>query len=246
VLAAALACAPAHAAGISFCLDKANPMFATDKAVANAVAQAQNLTPTFVLRDSSHESTDDDDLTGRSQVRYFTKLAAQCDVIMGFPVEAGFESLPDGMAASLPYARTGFVIASSGASAPSFSAAAHSSQVGVVIMTVASTYFDSSTMTHEHVYYSNDQLYGALKHGDVDAALIWQPWLNQQLVAHPQKLHVAALNMPHAAWNIVALYPQTAQNTAAVQAFNNAVGGFAANGQLSHIVQPYDIPETEH
>ncbi len=221
-------------------------MFTTDKAVANAVAQAQNLTPSFVLRDSSGESTDDDDLTGRSQVRYFTKLATQCDVIMGFPVEAGFNSLPDGMAASPPYAQTGFVMASAGTSAPSFNEAAHSSQVGVVIMTVASTYFDSSTMMHEHVYYSNDQLYGALTHGDVDAALIWQPWLNQQLAAHPQKWHVAAVNMPHAAWNIVALYRQTAQNKAAVQAFNNAIGSLAASGQLSHIVQPYDIPETEH
>jgi hypothetical protein len=222
-------------------------MFAMDQAVANAVAQTQGLTASFVVHDSSRDaSDDDDDLTGRAQQRYFIKLAAQCDIFMGFPVEADHLLLPEGMNATVPYALTGFVAASQAAAPATLSTLPASGHVGVLTMTPVATYFDASTVSREHVYDTNDQLYGALKSGEVESALIWQPWLDQQLAQHPQKLHVAALNMPHAVWNIVALYPQTAQNKPEVKAFNTALRGLAADGQLQRIVQPYSIPETEH
>lgn len=111
LLAAVLLCPGlAHAGTITFCVDQANPMLPTDMAVARAVAQKAGDTAAFVLRDSTRDaSDDDDDLSGRAQIRALHKLAQQCDLIMGFPVEDGGGNIPDGMKASIAYARTGFV-----------------------------------------------------------------------------------------------------------------------------------------
>jgi len=241
---ALLGFAQARAENLTVCVDKANPMFATDMAVARAAASQAGLTPMFLMHNSAVDAVDDDDLTGKSQQKFFATLAAKCGVIMGFPVEAGYENLPNGMAASPPYVQTGFVVASQGA-VPAASRVTHTGQVGVLLLTPAMTYFDDTTMAHEQVYYSNDDMYGALLHGQINAAFIWQPWLNQQLTAHPQKLHQALLDMPHATWDIVALHAQSAQADAAVLKFDSAVTALAASGRLRAIVQPFAVPRTE-
>jgi ABC-type amino acid transport substrate-binding protein len=164
---------------------------------------------------------------------------------MGFPVEAHFLNLPDGMGATRPYADTGFVTASTGAAIPSFGRMVESQKVGVVFLTVASTYFTAQTMAAEHVYYTNDDLYGALLSGEINSALIWQPWLEKELAAHPRRLAVAKLDMPHADWNIVALYPQAGGAGGAVNEFNAGLSALAANGRLGEIVAPYKIPTTQ-
>jgi len=234
---------PAHANGIRFCLDQANPMFSIDQAVANAVAAEQNTTAVLVVRNSATDDHDDD--SGLSQQKFFAKLSKSCDLIMGFPVEAQVENLPDGMAATTPYARTGFVTATTGAPIHSFATMVSADKIGVVFLTVASTYFTVQNMASEHVYESNDELYGALLNGEVNAALIWQPWLNRQLSGHPQTLHVARLDMPHADWNIVALYPQGMQGDATVRMFNAGIASLHAGGKLSDVVHPYAVPATD-
>jgi hypothetical protein len=240
VLAAALGVRSAQADAIKFCLDKANPMFNVDAAVANAVAASQHDTATLVVHDSSQDDEDED--SGNSQVKFFARLSKTCDLIMGFPVEAQFQNLPDGMGATRPYVRTGFVTATTSAAISPFASMAARQKLGVVMMTVASTYFTQANMANEYVYYSNDELYGALLKGEVNGALIWQPWLNREVAAHPQALHVASLNMPHAAWDIVALYPEGAQNNAAVRAFNKGIAALEANDRLRAVVQPYKVP----
>ena len=238
LVAAGLICAgaPARAEGIRFCVDQANPMFA----VAQAAAAVRNDTAILVVRDSSKDDKDED--SGRDQQRFFAKLSKSCDLIMGFPVEANDQNVPDGMGASRPYASTGFVTVSTAAEIPSFARMVSSEKVGVVFLTVASTYFTAQTMSAEHVYYTNHDLYGALLSGEINSALIWQPWLVNELAAHPRKLNVAKLDMPHAGWNIVALYPHAAAHGGAVKRFNQALTTLAASGRLSEIVTPYKIP----
>jgi ABC-type amino acid transport substrate-binding protein len=230
----------AQAAPVRFCVDKANPLVTVDIAVAQAVSERQKLDMVLVTRDSSQDDEDAD--SGLSQEKFFARLSKTCDLIMGFPVEAQFENLPRGMAATAPYVGTGFVTATTSMPIAGFDEMAADRQIGVVFLTVASTYFTDQTMAHEHVYYTNDQLYGALLHGEVNAALIWQPWLNRELAAHPQKLHVARLGMPHAAWNIVALYPQSATGAPAVRAFDQGVARLEASGKLAAVVHPYAVP----
>jgi len=236
------AAAPARADGMRFCVDRANPLFAVDEAVARAAAAERNEAAILVVRDSSTDDEDED--SGRDQQRFFAKLSKSCDLIMGFPVEANYENLPDGMGATRPYADTGFVTVSTGAAIPSFERMVASEKIGVVFLTVASTYFTERTMAAEHVYYTNDDLYGALLSGEVNSALIWQPWLVRELAAHPRTLAVAKLDMPHADWKIVALYPRDRADGGAVNKFNAGLSALAANGRLREIVRPYKIPTT--
>jgi ABC-type amino acid transport substrate-binding protein len=238
-----LGCAgkPAHAAPLRMCLDKANPIFTVDQAVANAVAKNQNVAADLIVMDSVKDG--DGRLSGKGLDKYLQTLAARCDVIMGFPVEAGHATLPTNMAATLPYVRTGFVAATIGAPAPSFSTmVAKQKTMGVVMLTVPSTYFTAQNMTDEHVYYSNAELLTALDDGEINAALIWQPWLVQQLAGHPQSLRVSHLAMAHAVWNIVGLYPEADKNSAAVRMFNHGVASLAASGGLAKIIKPYNAP----
>lgn len=237
-----LACAgtPAHAdtsapGTIRFCVDKANPVFALDEAVGKAAAQAENMTADFVVRDSSNADQERD--SGAAEVKFFTHLATSCDLIMGFPTEAAVQHLPEGMAASLPYIKTGFVTVTKTAPAGNFQTLANHYKVGVVYLTVAETYFTDANVTHEHIYDSNDELLAALNANEIDAALMWRPWLERQLVDHPQKLNEARLAMPHADWNIVALYP-AGTSDAGVKKFNAGIEALRKSGKLSKITSP--------
>lgn len=244
LLAAALLCPGlAHAGSITFCVDKANPMLPTDMAVARAAAQKAGEVAVFIERDSLKSETGGDDDAGHGEnMKAIKALVHNCDLVMGFPLEDGGGNVPAGLAASRPYARTGFVAVAQGDVSGGFKGLLHKGTIGVLNMSPAETYFTTATMAHEHVYYTNDQLLGAVLNGEVNTALIWRPWLNQQLAAHPQSLHVAELNMPYANWNVVALYPQSAQNKPEVMAFNKAIESLAASRQLGALVKPYDVP----
>jgi hypothetical protein len=237
-----LLASPANAATISFCIDQANPMVAVDQAVANAATAAEGNSAEFVVRDSSKEDADNDD--GNAQDKFFSRLAKKCDLILGFPVEEQFLNLPDGMSATRPYARTGFVAAATGNLAADFPTMTQTGKVGVVFLTPAETYFDVSTIAAEQVYYTNDELYGALLTGKINDALIWQPWLVHQLATHPAAVKTAFLAMPHTVWNVVGLYPQSGANKAAVKAFNAGVVKLAKTGKLEAAVSPYKIPNS--
>jgi hypothetical protein len=240
LLAVLLLASPARAATISFCVDQANPMMAVDEAVAAQAVAAEHDQAAFVVRDSSKDDADND--SGNAQEKFFARLSKRCDLILGFPVEARHLNLPDGMLASVPYVRTGFVAAATGPLAPDFAAMARSGRVGVVFLTPAETYFDEKTIAAEQVFYSNDDLYGALLAGGVNEALIWQPWLVRQLAAHPAAVKTAFLAMPHTLWNIVGLYPRRGGNAASVRAFDAGIAKLRRGGKLRAAVQPYEIP----
>jgi hypothetical protein len=224
---------PAHA--VSFCVDRANPMFTVDEAVASAAVPGAR----FVVRDSSTDDEDQD--SGISQTKFFVRLSQQCDLIMDFPVEAGYADLPDGMAASAPYARTGFVAASTGAVAKTFPAMAAAGKVGVVFLTPASTYFTTANVAAEEVYYSNGDLFGALVSGQIKDAVIWQPWLVHELAVRPQPVHSAFLALPHTVWDVEAIYPGGASRTA-VAAFDAGVKKLARTQKLAGLITPYQTP----
>jgi hypothetical protein len=224
---------PAHA--VSFCVDRANPMFAVDEAVAAAAVPGAS----FVVRDSSTDDEDQD--SGRDQVKFFDRLSQKCDLIMDFPVEAGHADLPDGMAASAPYTRTGFVAASTGAVAKTFPAMTASGKVGVVFLTPASTYFTAANVGAEEVFYTNGDLYSALVGGQIRDAVIWQPWLVHQLAAHPRPVNSAFLAMPHTVWDVVAIYP-AGGGRAAVAAFDAGLRRLAGAQKLAGLIAPYQTP----
>ncbi len=236
----------AHAGTITFCVDKANPMLPTDMAVARAVANKAGDVAAFVVRDSMQAtSSGDDDTAHGDNAKSLKQIAQQCDLVMGFPLQDGGGNVPQGMQATQPYARTGFVAVGQGDVSGGFKRLLQKGNIGVLSMSPATTYFTTANMAHEHIYYTNEQLYGAMLNGEVKTALIWRPWLTQQLETHPDSVHVAELSMPYANWNVVALYPQSAQNNPAVKAFDDALSSLSASHRLGMIVKPYNAPDKD-
>lgn len=214
-------------------------MFSIDQRLARAVAEQQNRTAEFIVEDSS--KADQDQEFGNEQARYFADRADKCDLFMGIPVEVKEPVLPPGMTATVAYAQTGFVVVSHNVP-PVFPGAGQEGKVGVVLLTVPSTYFSEASVAAEHVYDTNEQLYAALLRGEVTRALIWQPWLERELSLRPRQLRVKALTLPHASWQMVALYPTADRQRPAVQAFNRGLTALAAGGKLRLIVFPYHVP----
>lgn len=233
----------AHAGTITFCVDKANPMLPTDMAVARAVAQKTGDIPAFVMRDSMQASSSgDDDTAHGDNAKSLKQIARQCDLVMGFPLQDDGGNIPQGMRATRPYVRTGFVAVGQGDVSGGFKGLLNKGNIGVLSMSPATTYFTAANMSHEHIYFTNDQLFSAMLNGEVKTALIWRPWLTQELALHPNAVNVSELSMPYANWNVVALYPQTGQNDAAAKNFDNAIASLEASHQLGMIVKPYDLP----
>ncbi|HUM08903.1 MAG TPA: hypothetical protein VLT37_08535 [Acidocella sp.] len=229
---------PASGAVIRFCVDEANPLSTTDRAVAQAVAARSGLRAEFVKLNTGDDGVDGDGDDAKIDLgEVFAKMAEQCDLIMGVPVEPNGAGVPHGMQATRPYERTGFVMATTGAPVRNFDAMAATTDVGVDFLTVPNSYFDTRTAHAEHVYYTNDDLLAALLKGEVGAAMVWQPWLVWEEAAHPHNLRTGVMNMPDAAWNVVALY--TPRAAAQAQAFNQGLERLEQAGQLKALVAPY-------
>lgn len=221
-----------------FCLDHANPAYATDRAVAVAASRIDHLTPRFVVIDTS----DSHDAMAARKPEFFAHLAARCDLVMGFPVDAAAPTLPAGVTASAPYARTGFVLAARGDTAPEFAALPPHARVGTSYLTVPTTWFTDGhgATLDEHEYSTPADLYHALASGAVDAALIWQPWLVRHLAAHPADIAQRTVSMPNAAWSLVALYRP--DHRAAAARFEHEIDVLARSGRLAHLIAPFRLP----
>lgn len=231
---------PATAAGASpsFCIDKGNPFFAIDRAVATAVAHADHTTPRFTVIDTRVGA---DSLNAQTSA-FFARLASKCDLVMGFPVETGYPTVPEGVKATTPYAATGFVLAAPGRVAPSFASLAPHTTVGVTYLTVPSTYFDhghGATLA-SHQYSSPAALYHALEAKQVAVALMWQPWLVRELAQSHAAIAQHQLHLPHARWRVVALYRP--DHAAEAVRFDAAIHRMTTNGRLASLIAPYQLP----
>ncbi len=229
---------PASNALIRFCVDEANPLSTIDRAVALAVVARSGLHAEFVKLNTGDDGVDDANI---DPGKVFVEMAEQCDLIMGVPVEANGAGVPHGMQATRPYERTGFVMATTGAPVRNFAAMAAATNVGVDFLTVPNSYFDTRTAHAEHVYYTNDDLLAALLKGEVGAAIVWQPWLVREEATHPHNLRTGVMNMPDAAWNVVALY--TPRAAAQARAFNQGLERLEQAGQLKALVAPYQAAD---
>jgi hypothetical protein len=229
---------PAGGAIIRFCVDEANPLSTTDLAVAQAVAAQSGQRAEIVKLNTGNDGVDGDgDDAKIDPGKAFAKMAGQCDLVMGVPVMADGTGVPHGLRATKPYARTGFVMATTGAPVQGLTAMAAKADVGVDFLTVPNSYFDTQTAHAEHVYYTNNDLLAALLKGEVGSAMVWQPWLVREETTHPHALRTAIMSMPDAAWNVVALYMPRA--SAQAQAFNQGLERLEQAGQLKTLVAPY-------
>jgi cytochrome c553 len=168
--------------------------------------------------------------------------AGDCQLVMGFPVDASASGLPDGLKATAAYGRTGFVLVTPVTStAHSLSALPAGSQVAVIYQTTPNLYFADYPKLQADVYLTNDDAIAALEQHKVSAAMLWRPSVVGYLAQHREEkqFDYAELDEPHARWNLVALYDPA--NVAAAQSFEASIKALQASGVLGRLLDPYAV-----
>ncbi len=224
-------------AAVSVCVDSSSPTATMDKAIAAAVAQQQKTTFTVHEFDGNGDDEEGFDL------KEFNAMASKdCQLVLGFPVDASASGLPEGLKATAAYGRTGFVLVTPIA-APShaLSALPEGSQVAVTYQTTPNLYFVDYPKLQADVHLTNDDAIAALEQKKVGAAMLWRPSVVGYLAQHHEEkqFDYAELDEPHARWNLVALYDPT--NAAAAQAFDASIKALQASGALGKLLDPYAV-----
>ena len=205
-------CAWADAAtGLSVCIDTASATASRDLTLAQSVAVRERLALTVFRFDSS----DDDD--GMDARKLAALLDKHCDLIMGYPVDQTGGAPPAGLAVTVPYDQTGFVLATAPPlPATGLAALPQDTTVAVTYGAVPNLYFVSHHNVQSDIELSEAATLGALTEGKVQAAMLWQPTLATYLASHPgANFRVSALAEPHARFDIVALYSPRGADAAA-------------------------------
>lgn len=220
------------------CLDSTNPTSGVDAAVARAAAKTQGLAVTEVPFVGHGKEADDG-----FPVRRFAKLASSdCELIVGFPVDAGDPHLPPGVLGTSPYATTGFVIVELGHSEPTpLESLPKGSEVGIAQLdTWAGMLFSTHPNIVMHVYPGDAEMLSDLAQHRITAALTWQSFLHgweQREAGQATGMSSTLLSGRHMRWNLVALYAP--QSKASAQAFEKGVEALRANGKLNGLIKPY-------
>jgi mono/diheme cytochrome c family protein len=209
------------------CIDSASPTAGRDKGVADAVAKRENL----ALSVKSFDGGGDDDGVPARQFRKL--LSGDCDLVMGYPVDATAPSLPTGLLASKPYAQTGFVLVTApGVPASSLSDLPWGTGVAVTYGTAPNLYFADHANLQADIRTTDAETVQAVASGAVRAAMVWQPTIEALQARDPAaaRLVIHPLHEPHARYDIVALYlPQGAHQAGLFGATRIAVDAPVAN-----------------
>ncbi|BBD79044.1 hypothetical protein ALSL_0373 [Aerosticca soli] len=204
-----------------------------DRRLAEAVAQHEGA----VLNLHYFDGSGDDDGFDMGD---FVKLAAHCDLVLGFPVDADARSVPSGLRMTEPYGHTGFVLVTPhGRAHGSLAQLPPGTRVAVTYQTIPNLYFADHPGLQADVELSDTASLQALQTGKVDAAMLWQPTVASYLAAHDlaRRYDVHELNEPHARFNLVALYDEA--HAAEARRFELAVAKMAASGELARTLAPY-------
>ncbi len=224
---------------LSVCVDSASPTVAMDRAIAEAVASQQHATLAV------HEFDGSGDDEGFELTQFNAMASHDCQLVMGFPVDASSSGVPDGLHATDAYGRTGFVLVTP-VSAPAHTLAGlpAGSMVAVTYQTTPNLYFVDYPKLQADVHLTNDDAIAALEQHKVGAAMLWRPAVVSYLDQRHQgsQFDYAELHEPHASWNLVALYDPA--NAAAAQRFEHAIHALQASGRLQQLLTPYALPPT--
>lgn len=223
----------AAAPSLVYCIDSASPSAPVDAAVARAASRAIGYSARIEHFDSAKYGDDG------APAHLFTRLARRCDLVMGFPVEAGDPHVPAGLQATQGYMHTGFMLVAQGRRPTAFARLPAGTQVGVTYLTVSNTYFAHRPGLTPTVYNTDDDNLQALLHHQVNAAIVWQLSLRAFEATHEHTgLRERALHMPHARWELVALYRAGGDGPRAARLFERGVHKLSANGALKRSIRP--------
>ncbi len=222
----------AEAAELKVCIDKSSPAAPMDVNVAKAVGRLQGDTTRIVWFNGQGDGDD-----GMSPRKFHKLTGSECQLLLGFPVDAQDAVVPEGVHATQPYARTGFVLVTRKHAVSSLKQLPKDSVVAVTYMTSPNLYFASYPELSPLVFTNDAESLHALDHGQVAAAMLWRPSIAHRLRGAAGALTMSALSEPHASWNLVALYGDAAQPAAL--RFERSIEQLRQSGALKKLLQPY-------
>lgn len=236
VLGAVLAHRAGAASELNVCIDQANPTSAMDLRVVRAAAKTQGFSVNLVSFEGFGKGGD-----GMPPGRFAKMAQADCQLIMGFPVDVGHPHLPPNVQATSAYASTGFVlIRRSDAASMSLSELPQGSDVGIAQLdTYAGLLFGTHPNIVMHVYPKDSLMLADLQAKHIAAGMAWQPSIESYLNRHrdPAALRVAVMPGEHMLWNLVALYGPQSQDAANL--FDRGLYELHSKGQLQRLIEPY-------
>lgn len=229
-----------HRAGaaepVRICVDSANPTMTMDMRVARMAARTQGLAVEFVYFVGYGKGGD-----GFPIGRFAKMAAAQCALILGFPVDVSDPHLPPRVAATAPYASTGFVLVRRSASKDeSLRQMRTGSEVGIAQLdTYAGLLYSLHPNIVMHVYPQDADMLADLEAQRIGAGLAWQPSIESYERSHrgAAALSVRILPGRHMLWNLVGLYAPAAQ--ASADWFNRGIRQLRGSGRLVRLIKPY-------
>lgn len=236
VAVGALVAARPAGATVSVCIDSSNPAHAMDRRVVEAVAHQQGTDAAIYTFDGSGAGDDD----GFDVKTFSTLAASRCALVLGFPVDATHGAVPEGVRATAPYARMGFVLVTPRShNAETLAALPHGTDVAVTYLTAPNLYFVKHPNVQADIYPTDAQTIASVVHHADRAAMVWRAsavaYLPGGEKARDYCMH--ALNEPHADWDVVALYGP--RGAAAAAEFQKSVEALRRSGQLAALLRPY-------
>jgi polar amino acid transport system substrate-binding protein len=221
---------------LNVCVDQASPTSAMDARVARAVAKTQGYTVQLVSFVGYGRGGD-----GLPLSRFAKMAQSECQLVMGFPVDASDPKLPPNVEATSAYASTGFVLVRRGSSnTGSLSELPAGSEVGIAHLdTYAGLLYSTHPNIVMHVYPNDSLMLADLKAKHLAAGLAWQPSIESYASRYPTRpsLSVRILPGKHMLWNLVALY--VPQSQSAAELFNQGLDTLQSTGQLARLIKPY-------
>nr|WP_321984719.1 c-type cytochrome [uncultured Lichenicoccus sp.] len=240
---ATAATAPVSPTGLRVCIDTSSPVASVDRKLAQAVADAQHV-PLAV-----HEFDGSGDDDGYDYKNFRQLAAEQCQIILGFPVDATKTTVPEGLAATAAYGRIGFVLVTPRSSrANSLASLPRGTDVAVTNETMPNLYFEAHPNIAADIYQKDADTIASLTQHRDRAAMVWRPTIISYLMAHnlTAKYKWNELNEPHARWNLVGLHAPGGADAAA--AFDRSVASLRSSGSLGALLSPFaaEVPEATH
>jgi mono/diheme cytochrome c family protein len=226
----------AEAKTLSVCIDTANPTAAMDLRVASAVAGNQGYEINKVEFEGRGKGDD-----GFPPSRFAKLAAADCELIMGFPVDVSNPHLPDNVQATSPYASTGFVLVRRADSKElALGDLPKGSEVGIAQLdTYAGLLYGIHSNIVMHVYDHDSAMLADLAAKRIAAGVAWQPTIESYELSHPKAaaVHLSVLPEKHMRWNLVALFAARSQEVA--NAFNRGLYELQSHAELEPLITPY-------
>ncbi|WP_435101461.1 substrate-binding periplasmic protein [Arhodomonas sp. AD133] len=230
---------------IRFCIDKRNPTWSTQKAIAEEIALSLGRPTEFYVTHKASEASGYQVASTRKE--FLVHLATHCDAYMGLPgsTTAAFDYPADEeMLASRPYYRTSFVLVSrdpdvsSLTNLPSDALLALQGR-GVPYLLLMTTRPDSVQVKR---FQSTEAIVSALLAGEVDHGVVYAPQLYAQ-VEDPaaEGLHVHPVtSLPNMDWYV--FVGLRSDRPTLRQKFDDAIVRLLENGRLARILADHSLP----